>query len=794
MNYQNIIFKENKEKYEKCLLSKFKTEGRLISMNEKYLAMLWKDIGEIVIVNSSKPCIIHEDRPRIKGPKYNMLDLEFSPFDNHLLASTNDNNSVLLWKIPEEGINEDIINEKQIYKNHKNNKVNFVNFNPIDKDIILSSTYSGNIHIWNIIKNDSLNEFNNGNITSIESISWNPNGTLISFCANFKNINIFETRNNKIIFNFQINEMYKSSKFVWVDNNLLVTTSWNKNGEKMLKLWDIRKVNDDYSNQGEITSIIVDNSTNVSIPYINREQKFLYSIGKDEKYIKIYDYNGDKFYEINRYNSKFKSPYSVLCDRKCLDRKFEIDKFIRYNNANNELFFISVQDKRTDDSFKNERNILYNLSINKNEDINGKELREEIEKSKNNDNNYYYLIEENENNKKIIENLKNKIKEKDEIIKNNEESIKEKADYEQKIKSSMEMNKNLENQYNELNNKYNSLIKENDSNKYKIIQYEKIINDYKKQIDNIKSKNKEEKELYEKTIIKVLSQKYEEMIKQKLYKIEKNIKEKLDKLEKKKKPEKNESDIVDKKIKNVYNGAKCEKCFQEPIIGIRYKCSECNNYYLCSKCIQKNSETKGHPHKFNKFRKEEDMKKPLFNESLPDKNLIQLNQNLIQEKKQFSYECINILSLSTNIYEGTNDAKIEIILKNNGSITWPISSKIIIDNKSDLRANEIILKQQKPGEQQSYNANFGDLKNIKEGEYKSYLTIENNGNVFSGEKLILKIIIKKKKNEIEQNIDKIRDFRDNYALSTDDYSDGKLLEILKKNNFNFDKAFESLFN
>ena len=284
------------------------------------------------------------------------------------------------------------------------------------------------------------------------------------------------------------------------------------------------------------------------------------------------------------------------------------------------------------------------------------------------------------------------------------------------------------------------------------------------------------------------------MIKQKIDKIEKNIKEKLDKLEKKKKPEKNENDIVDKKIKNVYNGIKCEKCFKEPIIGIRYKCSECNNYYLCAGCQQKSTETKDHPHKFIKFRKEEDEKKPLFNESLPNKNLIQLNQNLIQERKQFSYECINILSLSKNIYEGTNDAKIEIILKNNGNITWPISSKIIIDNKSDLRANEIILKPQKPGEQQSYNANFGDLKEIKEGEYKSYLTIENNVNVFSGEKLILKIIINKKKNEIEQNIDKIRDFRDNYALSTEDYSDGKILEILKKNNFIFDKAFESLFN
>ena len=43
-------------------------------------------------------------------------------------------------------------------------------------------------------------------------------------------------------------------------------------------------------------------------------------------------------------------------------------------------------------------------------------------------------------------------------------------------------------------------------------------------------------------------------------------------------------------------------------------------------------------------------------------------------------------------------------------------------------------------------------------------------------------------------MDKVNDFRDNFSLSKEDYSDGKLLEILKQYNFIFDKAFESLFN
>ena len=36
-----------------CNLSKTSTEGRLISINEKYLAMAWKSIGELNIVKSN---------------------------------------------------------------------------------------------------------------------------------------------------------------------------------------------------------------------------------------------------------------------------------------------------------------------------------------------------------------------------------------------------------------------------------------------------------------------------------------------------------------------------------------------------------------------------------------------------------------------------------------------------------------------------------------------------------------------------------------------------------------------
>ena len=54
--------------------------------------------------------------------------------------------------------------------------------------------------------------------------------------------------------------------------------------------------------------------------------------------------------------------------------------------------------------------------------------------------------------------------------------------------------------------------------------------------------------------------------------------------------------------------------------------------------------------------------------------------------------------------------------------------------------------------------------------------------------------VKEKDKEIEENMRKILEFRDTFDLSQKDFSDGKILDILKKYKFNFEEAFSSLFN
>ena len=154
----------------------------------------------------------------------------------------------------------------------------------------------------------------------------------------------------------------------------------------------------------------------------------------------------------------------------------------------------------------------------------------------------------------------------------------------------------------------------------------------------------------------------------------------------------------------------------------------------------------------------------------------------------YFYECTrNIKNLEKTIYEGTEEAKIEIILKNNGEEPWPINkTKLIYDNESYFKEDNILLKPQKPGEEETYEIILKNLGKLKIQEYQCILSfgVGLKSIKFFGEKIILKINVKEHA---------IGVFREEFGLLEEEYSDEILLKILKDNDFDFYKAFEQLF-
>ena len=336
--FKNACGEDKKQKYLNCAVTTVSTEGRYLAVNGNFLAMSWSNMGEIVVVDSTNFCSIKPDQPRIKGHRANVLDLEFSPFSSDLLAAAFDDNSVLLYKIPEGGLTEHITQEVQIYQKHMK-KVPFVTFNPVASDVLCTGAFLGDIHIWNALKGETYVELKADETPTC--VQWNPNGTLIGATTKKKNINIFDPRANKMIMNHAINEAFQAAKFAWTNDEQFVTTSWTKNRAKMMRLWDIRKVKDDLSAEGEVTSVKIDSSTTVTTPFVDKESQLIYAIAKGEAIIRTYDYSQGTFYKGIDFSSAEPSISTVMFDRKCLDyNKLEVDRFARFVNSQ-KVYYVS---------------------------------------------------------------------------------------------------------------------------------------------------------------------------------------------------------------------------------------------------------------------------------------------------------------------------------------------------------------------------------------------------------------------------------------------------------------------
>ena len=346
--FKNALGQEKKEKFTNCAVTTVSTEGRILAANGNFLAMAWNNEGEIVVVDSSTPFSIKPDQPRLKGHRANVLDLEFSPFSSDLLAVSYDDNDVLLWKIPEGGLKEHMTKEVQIYKKHTK-KVPYVTFNPVASDVVASAGFNGEVHVWNTLKGETFVELKADDAPTC--LNWSANGALLGITCKNKFINIFDPRANKMILKHQINEGFQSSKFAWVDNDCFATTGWTKGGAKQLKLWDVRKVKEDLTSEGEVTVLQIDTAKTVTMPYVDRESKLLYTIGKGEGSIHVYDYSEGTFKKGIDYSGSEPSICSVFFDRKCLDyNKCEIDRFARYVNSQ-KVYYISYSIARRNPGF-----------------------------------------------------------------------------------------------------------------------------------------------------------------------------------------------------------------------------------------------------------------------------------------------------------------------------------------------------------------------------------------------------------------------------------------------------------
>lgn len=272
------------------------TDGNLVNASSDFIAVNWHTTGggSIGIFQSTKFMRVEHNFPLIRGHTSPVTDLEFSPFDSGLLASSSEDGTVKLWSIPEEGLKVDMTTEIQAFSKHSK-KASLVNFHPTVKEIIASAGSHNDLYVWNITDASVLANYKMTD--QAYSMEWNRNGNLLGVMNKNKTANIYDVRSTEnAVLTIEAHSSAKVQKFGFADGDYAFSTGFSNSGYREIKLYDTRNFTK------ELLSQKLDTMSGMLSHHYDLDTNLLFLFGKGEGAISFYEMQGGNYKHANTYS------------------------------------------------------------------------------------------------------------------------------------------------------------------------------------------------------------------------------------------------------------------------------------------------------------------------------------------------------------------------------------------------------------------------------------------------------------------------------------------------------------
>ncbi|EXJ95397.1 hypothetical protein A1O1_00518 [Capronia coronata CBS 617.96] len=292
--------------YDNVKVSKNAWDTNLIKANPEYLSVNWDSSGggAFAVIPLSERGRLPERIPLFRGHTAVVLDTDWNPFNDSLIASGSDDGKVFLWRVPEDftlhvdlPVDEiqDIAPVGKLSGHPK--KVGHVLFNPAAENVLASAAGDFTIKLWDIEAGASKLSLKVGEV--IQSMSWSANGSLMVTTSRDKKLRIWDTRQERPAHEVPGHAGAKNSRAVWMgEHDRIATTGFSRMSDRQLALWDIRA-----PEQPVDGFQLLDSISGVCMPFWDDGTQCLYLAGKGDGNIRYYEYEHDKFEYLSEYKS-----------------------------------------------------------------------------------------------------------------------------------------------------------------------------------------------------------------------------------------------------------------------------------------------------------------------------------------------------------------------------------------------------------------------------------------------------------------------------------------------------------
>jgi len=270
--------------YDNLKVSRNAVDGNLIKVNPRFLSVSWAASGggAFAVIPLEQVGKLPSDLPLFLGHTAPVLDTDFSPFNDSLIASCGEDTKIMIWAIPDSKVASCVKEPAAVLSGH-GRKVHNVLFNPVAENVLASASTDLCVKIWDIEKCvDKITLPEHPDI--INSLCWNYNGSLIGTACRDKKIRIFDVRAGCIVKEADGHAGVKGGQITWLgDSTRIVTTGFSKVSDRQVSIWDTQNFSAPLKTEN------LDTSSGSLMPFFDPDTKMLFLAGKGDGNIRFFE-------------------------------------------------------------------------------------------------------------------------------------------------------------------------------------------------------------------------------------------------------------------------------------------------------------------------------------------------------------------------------------------------------------------------------------------------------------------------------------------------------------------------
>lgn len=305
--YRHVFGRPTKKEqcYDNLRISKNAWDTNLVKANPHYISVNWDASGggAFAVIPINEKGRLPDQLPLFRGHTAVVLDTDWNPFNDSLIASGSDDGKAFIWKVPEgftlrteEGEQPADVAPVAKLVGHSR-KVGHVLFNPAAENILATSSGDYTVKVWDVESGAPRLTLKHTEI--VQSLSWSANGSLIVTTSRDKKLRIWDVRQEKAAHVVQGHAGAKNSRATWMGElDRIATTGFSKMSDRQLGLWDIRDPKEPIGGFEMLDSI-----SGVCMPFWDDSTQCLYLAGKGDGNIRYFEYAQDKFEFLSEYKS-----------------------------------------------------------------------------------------------------------------------------------------------------------------------------------------------------------------------------------------------------------------------------------------------------------------------------------------------------------------------------------------------------------------------------------------------------------------------------------------------------------